>query len=159
MRRLLSAVAVAGLVVLAGCSSDVPGVAAAPSSTDAHDLEHVEGLPSTAPASPTWDDQAAGDAWWIALAAMGEFAHPERDPQLWYELLAGYLTGDAQQAFYGVDPSTVPVRAVDGATVTEGGSPYLAEAVVATDAGPYRVLLVREGAGRAWKVDRLEPAR
>lgn len=159
MRRLLSAVAVAGLLGLAGCSSGNSDAPVATSSTVPAVDPHVEALPSTAPASPTWDDVVAADARLVALDTMRAFGQPDRPAEDWYEVLAGHLTGAGQQAFYGVDPSTVPVRAVYDAVVGEGGSPFLAIAVVSTDAGPYRLQLVRDGAGDPWKVERLEPAR
>ena len=161
MRRLLSAVAVAGLLGLAGCSSGSSDQPAAASSTavDPHDHAHVEALPSTAPASPTWGERDTASATQVGLDAMRAFAQPDLDPEVWYELLAGYLTAAGQQAFYGVDPSTVPVRVVLGTSSRPGPSPYLAEVTAFTDAGDYRLQLVRDGVGDSWKVERLEPAR
>lgn len=157
VRRSLSAVALAGLLALAGCSSGDSTDPAASSTATAPAPLHDDHDAAPAPASPTWDDAAAADAWTTAIGAMRAFGRPDVDAEVWYEELAGHLTAAGQQAFYGVDPATVPVRAVAAATVAPNVSPYLAEVVVDTDAGPYWLQLVREGAGEPWRVDRLEP--
>jgi hypothetical protein len=172
MRRCLSAVVLAGVVVLAGCSSDPeaagtpcpPPGAPCPSAEHsagaghAHDREHVEALPSTAPAPPMWDQAAAGSATQVGLDAMRAFARPDLDADAWYDQLAGYLTPAGQQAFYGTDPAAIEPREVLGTVLRERGpSAYLAEVTAFTDAGDYRLLLVRGGAGEPWKVERLEP--
>lgn len=155
--RCLPAVGAVGLLVLAGCSASPP--APAPTAVDAAESEHVHALPSAAPASPTWDAASAGSATQVGLDAMRAFARVDLDPEAWYELLAGYLTAPAQQAFWGTDPSTIPVRVIHGTRSLPGPSPFLAEVTAFTDAGDYQLLLVRDGAGQPFKVERLEPAR
>ncbi len=41
--------------------------------------------------------------------------------------------------------------------LVDDSSAYLARVRVPTDAGPYVVLLAREGAGEAWLVERITP--
>lgn len=158
MRRSLSAVIVGVALTLSGCSSTAPD----PDRSSTAPVQHGHGDahagidPGPAIVVPTWTAADARDASAAALVAMRAFAGGG-SPEEWYEKLAGRLTATGQAAFYGTDPAQVPVHRVDAVTVTSP-SPYLVEAVVGTDVGPYRVLLVREGARRPWLVERIEPA-
>jgi hypothetical protein len=158
MRRSLSAVAFAGLVVLAGCSSGGDPAPSASSSAPAdgvHDEAHVEALPSTAPAEPSWTDADVDATRLLALDLLRTMAL-DVPAEPWFGNIAGYLTATGQAAFYGTDPVTIPFEVVRDAEVASP-SPYLAEAIVDTDAGLYSVLMVRAGAGAPWKVERAEP--
>jgi len=159
MRYRTAAAGLLAAAALAGCTSGSPD--AAPQTTATTTVtaqgpsdDHAD-LGTAAPA-PTWDAAAELAAAMAALDTMRDYAQPDRDPQTWYELLAGHLTATAQAAYYGTDPSQVPVRTVRDATVTSP-SAYLAQAQVDTDAGTYTVLLVREDGASPWRVERITP--
>lgn len=156
MRRCVSAVAVVGLVALAGCSSGAPDAAPAPSSIPAAgDRAHVEALPATVAPAPTWTGADAAATRALALNLLRVMAR-DVPADAWLTDVAPFLTAGGQAAAYGTDPATIPFRDVRDAQVGSP-SPYLAEAVVDTDAGFYSVLMVRAGAGAPWLVDRWEP--
>lgn len=148
-------------LLTAGCADDRPpagtGSTPAPpavaSPTGPNDAEAA--LP---PALPVPTDDAAAAAMNVATAAMGAFARPGVDAGTWFAELAPLLTPAAQAAYTGTDPSRVPAAAVTGPP-RAGDSPsaYLATVTVPTDVGDYTVLLVREGAGTPWLVERLTP--
>lgn len=170
MRRLLCAV-IGGVVLgLPACSSDPApaaglttdpvGASPATSSGGGEPAPPQDTVAAAAPALPEWTPADAEATRVLALAALRAFAHPELVGAQWEAGLAPYLTDAAATAFAGTDPSTVPLvgeGAVHEASVTSP-SAFLAEAVVATDAGPYRVLMVRVAAEAPWQVERLEPA-
>lgn len=107
---------------------------------------------------PSWDEAARADALDTAERAMRAFARPGEDAATWWSELEPLLTHAAAVAYEGTDPANVPASAVTGAASLEDEStPYLAPVSVATDAGVYVVLLVREGAGAPWLVERLTP--
>jgi len=162
VRYPTTAAALLATAVLAGCSSPPPPDAAAPvtvtvpapSPADGPSDEHA-GLGTPQPA-PTWDAAAEQDARLLALDAMRAYAQPDRDPQTWYEVLAGHLTATGQAEQYGTDPTTITARTVRDATVTSP-SAYLATAQVDTDGGTYAVLMVREDGASPWRVERITP--
>jgi hypothetical protein len=114
-------------------------------------------LPVALP-SPTDDadsQQAALDA---AEAAMTAFARPDLAAEDWWAALSPLLSPTAAVAYEATDPALVPASAVTGAPLpTPAVSAYLSTVRVPTDAGDYAVLLVREGAGAPWLVERITP--
>jgi hypothetical protein len=169
MRRFVPAVTVGVVLVCSGCSltagsappatgTGAPATGSATaSSTASASAVPLDDVPAPAPAEPTWTEDDAAGTRLLAADAVAAFAATGLDAQAWFAGLAPYLTPGAQAAFYGTDPAEVPVHSVLDASVSSP-SPYLTEAVVTTDAGPYRVLLVRVGAGAPWLAERIEPA-
>jgi hypothetical protein len=89
---------------------------------------------------------------------MTAFARADLDAGTWWAEFSPFLSPSATVAYEGTDPELVPVSAVTGAPLpTPAVSPYLATVRVPTDAGQYAVLLVREGAGAPWLVERITP--
>lgn len=116
-----------------------------------------EELPPAEP-YPTWDAQAREQAVQAATAAMTAFARPQLDATRWWAELSPLLTPAAAVAYQGTDPAEVPARAVTApGALVDDTSTYLAGVQVPTDAGPYLVLLSRDGAGAPWLVERLTP--
>jgi hypothetical protein len=115
--------------------------------------EHPTPLPY-----PTEDTASTAAAATVALEAMTAFAQPAATPEAWWSQLAPFLTAAAQSAYAGTDPAQVPASTITGPAVP-GASPssYLATVTVPTDVGDYDVLLVRDGAGAPWLVERLTP--
>lgn len=106
------------------------------------------------------EDDAASEAAALdtGTQAVLAFARPDLSEELWWAGLAPMLTPTARVAYEGTDPAEIPVREVTGPAGTgPSPSPFLATVVVPTDAGEYAVLLVREGAGAPWLVERIAP--
>ncbi len=109
-------------------------------------------------AVPTWDAPSRLSAVGQARTALAAFARPQLPRATWWSLLAPLLTPTAQAAYQGTDPAQVPVRAVTGpGRLVDETSAYLARVELPTDVGPYLVLLVRDGQGAPWLVERLTP--
>ncbi|RFU22989.1 hypothetical protein [Geodermatophilus marinus] len=162
MARLAAVAALAGCAaVLAGCGSvrtepvpdaDRPAATAAPGPGDAG-----AALPSALP-SPTDDAASDGAALEAARTAVTAFARPRLDPATWWAGLAPLLSPSAAVAFEGTDPAEVPASAVTGPPrAAADDTAYLATVLVPTDTGDLAVLLVREGAGAPWLVERITP--
>jgi hypothetical protein len=160
-RRVAAATALAAALVLGGCAA-VPeraqpeptaaSASPAPEPGDAH-----AALPAP-PAPPTEDDASQQAALDAATAAVTAFARPALDPAQWWTELAPLLSPAAAVAYEGTDPQAVPASAVTGpARPTPSVSGYLSTVLVPTDAGEYAVLLVREGDGSPWLVERFTP--
>jgi hypothetical protein len=153
----------AAIVVLPACSTAPAGsrpAEAAPSAT-ATLPGHAEGstLPTPLP-QPTDDPASEQSAIAQATAAVTAFARPDLDPEAWWDGLAPLLSPAALEAYAGTDPAEVPASAVTGAAWPgESPSSYLATVFVPTDAGEYAVLLVREGGGTPWLVERISPVQ
>jgi hypothetical protein len=89
---------------------------------------------------------------------MAAFVRVDLTADAWLEQLSANLTADAAGAYYGSDPLEVPARAVTGAPRWDGStSAYLADVVVPTDVGDYRLLLVRDGQNSPWLVQTIDP--
>jgi hypothetical protein len=147
------------VAVLPACSADqagTPPAEAAPGSSTALP-GHAEGstLPTPLP-QPTDDPASEESAIAQATAAVTAFARPDLDPEAWWDGLAPLLSPAALEAYAGTDPAEVPASAVTGAAWSgESPSSYLATVFVPTDVGEYAVLLVREGGGTPWLVERI----
>lgn len=94
-----------------------------------------------------------------AVAAMNDFVAHDQAYKVWWGAFSEHLTGAAAQGFETIDPAQIPATEVtdDGriAGFPDGTS---ATVLVDTDAGQYRLFLIRETAEHPWFVDRLEPA-
>ena len=177
MRLAVAAVALA--VAAGGCggaadvagstdatgSADVTGsgapspTTAAPSpdaATPSPDAGHRTGtFPAPLP-HPTDDPASADSALALGTAAVTAFARPDVAPALWWEELAPLLSPAAALAYEGTDPAEVPAHRVTGpAWAGVSPSSFLATVFVPTDAGDYAVLMVREGSGAPWLVERI----
>ncbi|SFL26951.1 hypothetical protein [Geodermatophilus ruber] len=148
------------MLLLAGCGGSP--VRSAPSPTSAAATAEPPGdvhadlpAPEPAPTDDASSDQAALDT---AVTALSAFTRPDLEPESWWTALSPLLTPAAAAAYEGTDPQQVPASAVTG---PPRGSPdssaYLATVLVPTDAGEYAVLLVREGGGAPWLVERFTP--
>jgi hypothetical protein len=170
-RVRLAVAAVAVALASSGCSgaADVPGSADAagsgvPSSTPASPTDatpspeagHRTGtFPAPLP-HPTDDAASATSALSLGTAAVTAFARPDVGPDRWWAELAPLLSPAAALAYEGTDPAEVPARLVTGpAWAGDSPSSFLATVFVPTDAGDYAVLMVREGSGAPWLVERI----
>jgi hypothetical protein len=159
-RRLTAAAALAAALVLGGCGSGADRAQPAPEPTAAPTTgpgdAHVDlPTPLPVPVDDADSQQAALDA---ASAALTVFARPDADPEQWWAELSPLLSPTAAVAYEGTSPEQVPASAVTGLPrPTPAVSPYLSTVLVPTDAGEYAVLLVREGAGSPWLVERITP--
>ena len=151
------------LAVLAACSTDAAGSrrAGAVETMVSEVPGHLPGgsLPTPLP-PPTHDAGSSDAALAQATAAVTAFARPGLDAQTWWAELAPLLSPAALEAYAGTDPAEVPASAVTGpAWPGESASNYLATVFVPTTAGDYAVLLVREGGGAPWLVERISQVR
>lgn len=127
-----------------------PPQAQGPNDED-HELESPEAV-------PTWDEASRAEAVEVAGEAMVAFARPALDEATWWRELQPLLSPAAVVAYTGTDPAEVPATQVTGdAVLTDDSSAYLARVDVPTDVGTYAVLLVREGGGEPWLVERITP--
>jgi hypothetical protein len=158
-RWRLAVAAVALAVATSGCAgaADVAGSEApSPTAAPPPDAGHRTGtFPAPLP-HPTDDAASAGSALVLGTAAVTAFAQPDVAPDQWWAELAPLLSPAAALAYEGTDPVEVPARQVTGPAWT-GVSPssFLATVFVPTDAGAYAVLMVREGSGAPWLVERI----
>jgi len=114
-------------------------------------------LPAPQPA-PTDDIASRLEAETVAAAAMTSFVRVDLLAGDWWSQLSTHLSADAASAYYGTDPLQVPARAVTGAPRWDGStSAYLANVVVPTDVGDYKLLLVRDAQGSPWLVQTITP--
>lgn len=153
------AVALVAAVTLGGCGTTIeaPGPDTPAGTAAAPPVPGHGPAPLPAPLPPPTDDAASVDAASaVASAAVTAFARPDVDADLWWAELSPLLSPAATTAYASTDPSLVPARAVTGPPRTgESPSSYLATVFVPTDAGEYAVLLVREGGGAPWLVERI----
>ncbi|MGL5858158.1 MAG: hypothetical protein ACRC35_07110 [Angustibacter sp.] len=141
----------------AGTAAVTPGTPSRGPASGPNDADAEEDLPEL-PASPTWDAASRDAAVALARRAMVAYARPSLPAQRWWAGLSPLLSEQARAAYTGTDPREVPVRRVAGTPRLETGtSAYLARVRVATNVGPYQVLLTRRGAGEPWRVERLTP--
>ncbi|GAA4427240.1 hypothetical protein GCM10023169_26950 [Georgenia halophila] len=110
-------------------------------------------------AAPTWDAEAEQAAADRAEAFMRAFARPDLGADEWLAGMAGFMTDQAVELFSYVDPANVPATSLTGeVAIAENQPPTLAEVLVGTDAGTYRVTLSRVAQGDPWMVEYAEPA-
>jgi hypothetical protein len=149
----------AAVLLLGGCSGEPrdagPADAATAATTPPVSGHGSEPLPAPLP-QPTDDAPSQEAALVRGAEAVTAFARPQLDPGLWWAELSPLLSPAAAEAYAGTDPVEVPAREVTGPPRT-GTSPsaFLATVFVPTDAGEYAVLLVREGGGAPWLVERI----
>jgi hypothetical protein len=163
-RRLMLCLAVGITAAVLGSCSAAPsgiadpvaaGTATTPGGTAGTDQD--ADLPSL-PAYPTWDQRASRDAIDSARSALSLYARHDLTPRRWWAKLSPRLSPSAAAAYLGTDPANVPVRTVRGpGHIVAVPSTYLAIVQIATDVGPYQVLLSREGQGSRWLVERFTP--
>jgi hypothetical protein len=159
-RRCRLALAAAALALTAsGCTgaaevagSPTPSTTATPPSDEGH---RTGTCPAPLP-SPTDDAASADSALALGTAAVTAFARPDVAPARWWAELAPLLSPAATVAYEGTDPVEVPAHRVTG-PAWPGVSPssFLSTVFVPTDAGDYAVLMVREGSGAPWQVERI----
>jgi hypothetical protein len=150
------------MAATAACSAPADRAAPAPSTATAPTApigpNDVGAELPTPSAYPTDDAASRATAQDAAAEAMAVFLRVDLSAAEWLAGLSAHLTADAAGAFYGTDPLEVPARAITGQPRWDGStSGYLAEVVVPTDVGDYRLLLVREGQGAPWLVQTITP--
>ena len=106
-----------------------------------------------------WDEDSKNGATELATKAMADFARPRTEATRWANDFARWLTPEAIVVYSAVDPANIPASRVTGpATLTvDDSNGYGVVATVPTDAGPYRVQLLRTSRDAPWKVNRLTP--
>jgi hypothetical protein len=132
---------------------------AAPSAAADPSPSHPGHASGTFPAPlphPTDDAVSQDAALTLGTAAVQAFARPHVPAGQWWSELSPLLSPAAAMAYQGTDPLEVPASTVTG-PARSGVSPssFLATVFVPTDAGEYAVLLVREGGGAPWLVERM----
>lgn len=147
------------VLLLVACSAGSGEIHSAPPSTaETAAPGHADGarrLPAPLP-EPADDEASRRSAVDLGTAAVTAFARPDLPPDQWWADLAPMLSPAATEAYVGTDPAQVPASAVTGpGWWGESPSNYLALVLVPTDAGEYAVLLVREGGGARWLVERI----
>lgn len=162
MSRIARLPLVLGCLVVAAttaCSApadrSTPALATATAPIGPNDVAAELPTPAAYPSDDAASRAAAQDT---AADAMAAFVRVDLTADEWLARLSALLTVDAASAFYGTDPLEVPARAVTGAARWGSStSVYLAEVVVPTDVGDYRLMLVREGQGTPWLVQAITP--
>ena len=158
-RRLAALLLLASLLALQACSTEPIGSAAEPFSTPTTTSPSAgDAGASLPPPPPAATDDATSDQAALAAgaAAVTAFARPDVSAEEWWAELQPLLSPTAVEAYAGTDPAEVPARAVIGPPWQgESDSPYLALTFVPTDVGDYAVLLVRDGGGAPWLVERI----
>ena len=148
-----------GIVTLTGCAT-TPPAAPSPSPTSSVSATALPRDDSTAQSQPTHTLTLAASAAAANTAStvMGLYARPTVGAQAWLGGLDPYLTQGAAAAFAGTDPSTIPAHQVTGtALVLPASTAEGALVAVPTDAGTYRLFLLRNGPG--WLVDQITPPK
>lgn len=161
-RWALATTALAATVALTCCAGEPPQITAGESPTTAPTAatpsvpgHTAESLPAPLP-HPSDDAASQGAALDLGLAAVTAFARPDVSSAEWWTELSPMLSPAAMEAYVGTDPVQVPAREVTGPAWTGvSPSPFLATVFVPTDAGEYAVLMVREGGGAPWLVERI----
>ncbi|WP_448073299.1 hypothetical protein [Georgenia yuyongxinii] len=167
-----AAAALLALALLTACSPDAeapeptPPATATPSATpsaspgpsDPAPMEDVAGQGAPHP-PPVWDDAAKAAAQARAVEFMTAFARPDLPADQWLAGIQPLMAPEARETYAAVDPAQVPASALTGeAAVRDGTSPYIATAVVGTNAGDYTVTLSRTADGEPWLVQYADPA-
>lgn len=157
--------AVAGALLLAGCTAPDDVEAPTPPPTALQGPERPEGFPTLG--EPVGDDkadfQSQQGAVQAAEAAMTAFVTHDRDYEAWWADLSPLLTVEAQNAWAYTDPRMITVTQLVGpATIVDAPSSTLVIVDVPTDTGTWRLEFVRAaevgttGQG-AWKAFTLMP--
>ncbi|WP_269047847.1 hypothetical protein [Paenarthrobacter sp. Z7-10] len=109
------------------------------------------------PTEPVWDQESKDSARRAAAAVMELFARPGLSATAWANELAAVMTPKAITDFYGTDPARIPAHHVTGhpSLTVDPTNGFSVLATVATDAGSYRIQLLRTMAGAPWKANRI----
>jgi hypothetical protein len=107
----------------------------------------------------TWDEDSKKAATDVAGHAMADYARPTIDAARWANDLARWLTPQATASYSAVDPATIPASKITGPATLDldETNGYGVTATVPTNAGPYRIQLLRTSRDVPWKVHRLTP--
>ena len=147
------------VITLGGCTASpttTPETSTGPvPSRSAHPTPRDNSTSQSPPTQPLTASREAAAAK-TAVTVLRLYARPGISAQAWINALDPYLTQDAAAAFANTDPSTVPAHKVAGpanvlAASTAGG----ALVDVPTDAGSYRVFLLKDAEG--WLADQITP--
>jgi hypothetical protein len=154
-----TAACLVALVLLGGCAPRDEAPDRSPSASPS-DMTPPGLSPSAEPSAPDVVSASARDAAVeVAGAAMRDFTARDRPYDAWWAAFRVHLTPEGVQAYEFTDPGHIPASAVTDAGQFAGGPDGTTAAVlVGTDAGQYRVQLVRQSVEDRWLVDRLTPA-
>lgn len=138
--------AVAGMLLLAGCTTPDDIEQPTPTPTAVQGPERPEGFPTLG--EPVADDKAdfksQQEAVAAAEAAMTAFVSHDRDYDAWWAELSPLLTVEAQDAWAYTDPRMITVTQLTGPpTIVDAPSSTLVIVDVPTDIGVWRLELVR----------------
>lgn len=137
--RRLSALGGAAVIVgalLAGCASTGGPSSVSPSAADpTAPVSTVS--PSTVPAD------AKNDASAVALKAVSAFVDHSRPQDVWWADFSQYLASDAVYVWEGTRAYRVPASKVTGDPVATYNSGTSVSVLVPTDAGQYRLDMIR----------------
>jgi hypothetical protein len=160
-RLATGTVAAVLLLALGGCAASpagTPGTSTGPApSSSAQPTPSDNSTAQSQPTQPLTATRAAS-AVKTAEAVIGLYARPGITSQAWIDALDPYLSQDAAAAFANTDPSTIRAHKVTGRAVVLASSTSAGALVdVPTDAGTYRVFLLKDGDG--WLADQITPPR
>ena len=140
-------------------SETPPSAASAPVSLSAGGQPQAPGGTVPPTLGIAWNEDSKKAAAVVAVKAMADFARPKTEATRWANDFARWLTPQATAAYSAVDPANISATRVTGpATLdVDETNGYGVTATVPTDAGPYRVHLLRTSKDSPWKVNRLTP--
>ena len=140
-------------------SASTTPTASAPVSLSANSGPQAPGGTAPATTGITWDEASKDKAVEVAAKAMADFARPAVEEKQWANDLARWLTPQATADYSAVDPANIPATRVTGpATLSvDEANGFGVMATVPTNAGTYKVQLLRTGKDAPWKVNRLTP--
>lgn len=166
MKRALTALA--ALLVCTACApvSSSTSAEPSPSASAASPATLSAGGKPQAPggtAPPTlgilWDEASKTAALETATNAMTLYARPTVTDKQWIQELGQLLTAQATADYQYVDPSNIPVSRMTGTgqlRIDENNG-FGCQVVFPTDAGDYKVQLLRSAADKPWQVNRFTP--
>lgn len=169
-RTVAPALTLVGAMLLAGCTGQMAGGPAEPTTRTSStttpspvaagtqlDEESGGGTVDPKPA-PAWNDAQRRAAAEAAAKSVAAFARPGLAADEWWKQLAPLLTEQAQSDYQYVDPANVPARKVTGpGKVTDESARLAARVEVRTDAGTYTVVLIRQDGASPWLAARFIP--
>ncbi|WP_422933308.1 hypothetical protein [Sinomonas sp. P47F7] len=124
-------------------------------SLSAEDRPQAPGGTSPAALGVAWDTASKTAALDLATRGMTLYARPGVSAQAWIADLRPLLTPQAAHDYMDVDPSTIGITSFGaGELAVDETNGFAAKARFGSAAGPYEVVLHRNGADQPWKIVR-----